>query len=168
MRLSARTLFILVTAASLNVIDADDSPARSPELEVLNRFAGTWDIRGSVTIAGNDSVESSGVETRTWSEGGSVIEFENANPPEFHMLLTYDPDAGEYVGVLMSGPSHGTVVSEWDAESETMTFDVRFTDGSRYEGLNRFMDERHIESSGTLTNAGGEVVFEMTMDQTRR
>jgi hypothetical protein len=168
MRRLVSALVILASAASFHVVHADDSPARTPELEVLNRFIGTWDIRDSATIGDNDPVESIGVETRRCSTGGSVIEFENANPPEFHMLLTYHADSDKYVGVLMSGPGRGTVVADWDADAETMSFVVELTDGSRYEGTNRFIDEGHIESQGTVTGADGRVMVELSMDQTRR
>ncbi len=94
--------------------------------------------------------------------------FENANPPEFHMLLTYDPDSGEYTGMLMSGPSRGMVTGEWNAATETMSFTVTFPDGNRYVGTNRFIDDDHVESRGTITNRAGDVLLEMSIDQTRR
>ncbi len=170
MRLPARMLFILATAASLGVVAADDSPERSPELEVLNRFAGTWDIRSSFTVPGIDPTVIDGVETREWSAAGGTMKFENAadSDTEFHLLVTWDPDTSRYVGVLMTGPGCGTVVADWDEANATMTFVVTFTDGSRYEGTNRFIDEDHIESKGTITNSRGDLVIEMSMDQTRR
>jgi hypothetical protein len=168
MRLIASTLIVLAVATFSGATCADDAPDRSPELEVLARFVGEWDIRGSVTPAGGEAVESEGFETRKWSQAGGVVLFENANPPEFHMLLTYDADSAEYIGMMMSGPSRGTVTGEWNAATETMSFLVTFPDGNRYVGTNRFIDDDHVESTGTITNRAGDVLVEMSMDQTRR
>ncbi len=168
MRKIVSTLIVVATLANTGMLFADDTPDRSPELEVLDRFVGNWDVEGSVTPAGGDAVETEGAETRTWSQAGGVVMFENSNPPEFHMLLTYDPGSEAYVGVMMSGPSQGIVTGNWNAATETMSFTVMFPDGNRYEGTNRFIDDDHVESTGTVTNRAGEVLVEMSMDQTRR
>ena len=44
MRLFAMTLTVLASVANSPILNADDNPKRSPELQVLDRFVGTWDF----------------------------------------------------------------------------------------------------------------------------
>lgn len=168
MRLIAIILTVLGTATFSPTTNGNDPPKRSAELQVLDRFIGTWDLKVTSKVTGKTEETFEGVETRKWSRGGSFVLFENTAPPEFHMLLTYDPNAKEFTGFLMSGPSRLPVTATWDERTQTMSFKGTFPDGGKLLSKYRFIDKSHAESSGTITNPDGKVVVELSHKQKRR
>lgn len=180
MRLLSLTLALftaaLFTAALLSsATSGDDTPKRSAELQVLDRFVGTWDFVVTNKPAGGETVTGKTFETRTWSLGGKFVQFENPqteqpDQPEFQMLVTYDPAAKTYPGFLMSGPSRAIVTGTWDQASQTMTFRGSFSDNSgvTFVFTNRFSDADHCEASGVIKDAAGNVIVEQIQKQTRR
>ena len=170
-------LTVAVLAAALCTLSAlgQDTPKRSAELQVLDRFVGSWDLDVTNTPGSGEVVTGKTSETRTWTLGGKFVQFENPkteNPdePEFQMLVTYDPATQTYPGVLMSGPSRAVVNGTWDQAKRTMTFRGKFTDegGAKFEFTNRFLDNDHCEASGVITGANGEVLVKQIQKQTRR
>lgn len=152
---------------------AQDASKRTDELNVLDRFVGTWDMVYTHKPAGVQATTQKTSELRKWSLGGKFVHFENPqadNPelPEFHMLLTYDPDARKYPGTLMSGSFRTLITGTWNEETQTMAFDATFPDGNRFTGKHRFIDKDHAESSGITSDPSGKVLLEQTWKQTRR
>lgn len=168
------SLTILAVVLFSHSANCDDTVKRSAELQVLDRFVGTWDF--VVTAKPRDGQATTGKtsETRRWSLGGKFVQFENPkteNPdePHFHMLVTYDPAKKNYPGVLMVGASRSLVTGNWDQENNTMTFTGSSPeDGGTFVFKNRFIDKDHCESTGILKNAKGEIFLELTQTQTRR
>lgn len=111
---------------------ADDAE-QSDELQVLNRFVGTWQMKTTLTPAQGDPIENEGTEARRMSQGGQVLMFENAGQPEFQMLLMSDPASDDYVGVMLTSGASATMTAEWNAESDIMTFHGTFTNGFSYD-----------------------------------
>lgn len=174
MRLFAMTLAVLAFAVMSSILNADDSPKRSPELQVLDRFAGTWDFVVTQKPTGGTATTEKTSEVRQWSLGGRFMHFQNpqlAQPdqPEFHMLVTYDPATKSYPGVLMSGAGRTFVDGTWDEATKTMRFRGTFPDNAlKFDFKNRFVDENQIETSGSFTNSNGEVLSTRSDVQTRR
>lgn len=174
MRLFAMTLTVLASVVMSPMLNADDSPKRSPELQLLDRFAGTWDLVVTVKPTGGTAITEKTSEVRQWSPGGRFIHFQNprlgqTDHPEFHMLVTYDPATKSYPGMLMSGASRTFVDGTWDEATKTMRFRGTFPDNAlKFDVKNRFTDENQIETSGSFTNANGEVLSTRSDVQTRR
>ena len=174
MRLITMALAVLTAATLAETVNADDTPKRSAELQVLERFVGTWDFVTTNKPKGGEITTEKTGETRKWSIGGKFVHFqnpqkENSDWPEFHMLLTYDPATKTYPGILMAGPIRSVVNGTWDKETKTMTFTGTFGDGgSKLVFKNRFIDKDHCESTGVLKNAKGEVFMKQTFKQSRR
>ena len=173
MKAVTSSLAILVVAVCSNVAVAEDSTKRSAELQALGRFVGTWDTAATIKAKDGTSVSEKSSEIRRWSLGGKFVHFENARTenaalPEFHMLVTYDPAAKTYPGIMMVGPNRTMIVGKWDKETKTMTFSGTFADGNRLVFKNRFVDEDHIETSGVITKPSGDVIVEVLNKQTRR
>ena len=175
MRLISLTLAVLAAATFSQATNGDDTPKRSAELQVLDRFVGSWDF--DVTIKSTNGVTETGQtsETRSWTLGGKFVQFENPktekpDEPEFQMLVTYDPATKTYPGVLMSGSSRSSVDGTWDQPTQTMTFRGKSADnsGTTFLFKNRFLDNDHSESSGVIKDAAGKVILELTQKQTRR
>lgn len=73
------------------ILNADDVPKRSPEFQVLDRFAGTWDFVVTHKPTGGTATTGKTSEIRRWSLAGRFIHFQNPqlgqfNQPEFHLL----------------------------------------------------------------------------------
>jgi hypothetical protein len=174
MRLIAITLTLLVASTYCRAAKADDTAKRSPEMQVLARFVGTWDVKFTSKAAEGEKVAFDLVSTRAWSLGGRFIRFEDANNlripemPEFQMLLTYDPDSNNYPGVTMDGPSRGQLTGTWDEKSQTMAFSATFPDGNKFASTHRFIGKSRAEAAGTITSPDGKIVVEMSWNQTRR
>ena len=122
---------VLVIFSNPNRISAEDKPQRSPELQVLDHFIGTWDheltIKRLDEIGIEEVTQSTSVDTRKWSAGGTFVMIENSlamkkNPdvPELIMMITYDPDTNTYPGCLMSGPSRTLMTGIWNERTDTM------------------------------------------------
>jgi Protein of unknown function (DUF1579) len=167
MRLIAITLIVLGAATPSGPTNAGDTPKRSAELQVLDRFVGTWDFKVTAKVPGQKAETHDTVETRKWSGGGGVVLFENATPPEFHMALAYDPNTKEYTGILMSGLSRGLLTGTWDEGTQTITFKGAFSDGNKLVSTHRFIDKDHAEHSGVIRAPDGKVVLELFQKQTR-
>ncbi len=165
----------LVSAITFpQLANCDESVNRSAEMQVLDRFVGTWDL--IVTAKPRDGEVTTGKtsETRRWSLGNQYVLFENPHAekpddPHFHMLVTYDPAKRNYPGVMMVGASRSFVTGTWDQENSTMIFNGNSPeDGISYIVSIRFIDKDHCESTGALKDANGEVFLELTQKQTRR
>ena len=174
MKLMTITLTCLTMASLTSVVKADGSPKRSPELQVLDRFADTWDMNVTHTPADGEKTGFEVVSVRTWSLGGKFMRFEDANnlidpeKPEFQMLLTYDPDSKNYPGVMMNGPEHDQITGTWDKETSTMSFTTTLRNGNRFASTHRFIGKTRAEASGKVTSPNGELIAEMSWNQTRR
>lgn len=174
-----RTISLLISALTVvlgsQATSGDDIPKRTAELQVLDRFVGTWDFEVTSTPANGQAVTGKTSETRTWTLGGTFVQFENAkterpDEPEFQMLLTYDPATRTYPGFLMSGPSRSLVTGTWDQAKQTMTFRGKSSDDSRikFEYACRFIDDEHCETTGVIRSATDEVIVNQIQKQTRR
>lgn len=175
MRIALFSVTLLAATWTTLALNGQDAPKRSAELQVLNRFVGTWDLDLTNTPAGGEKSIGKTSEIRTWTLGGKFVQFENPktespDEPEFQMLVTYDPATKTYPGVLMTGPSRGLVTGTWDQATQTMTFRGTISDGSgtRFEYTSHFLDNDHCESSGVISGANGDVLLKQIQKQTRR
>ena len=173
MRRISMVLTILGAVLFSHSTHADDTTKRSEELQVLDRFVGTWDLHVTVKPAQGDATTEKTSEVRKWSLGGKFVHFENPREdqpdfPEFHMLVTYDPATKTYPGILMSGASRSLVDGNWNQQTKTMRFTGTFANGSKFDFKNQFLENGDIKSSGVITDASGKVVLERSDVQTRR
>ena len=144
---------------------------RSAELQVLDRFIGTWDIEFTYQPIGGEEFKAEGVSHRSWSTKGTILRFDDPgspDQPELQILMTYDPETGAYPGVMMSGASRGELTGKWDEKTQTMLFSGSLPDGGSFESAHRFVDANHADPKGVFKNADGEVVANVSWKQTRR
>ena len=92
MRLLTTTLTFLAVATLAAAAKADDTPKRSPELQVLDRFIGTWDIKVTVKPAGEEAASFDAVSFRRWSRGGSFVVFEDPGLDELNLPRLTTPN----------------------------------------------------------------------------
>lgn len=155
-----------VAVCGVGTAVADDAPKRSPELQVLDRYVGDWEVV-STTGTGEKATNS---ERRTWSRQGTFLMAEiqgQATKHEAHFLVTYDPKAKLYKSCFISHEFTVPLVGTWDEKTQTMRWkspDIEF----KHDAVNRFVDKDTIETRMTVTSPEGKVVFEMSSQQTRR
>lgn len=155
-----------VAACGVGTAGADDAPKRSPELQVLDRYAGDWDVV-STTGTGEKGATS---ERRTWSRQGTFLMADiqgQAPNHEAHFLITYDPKGKVYRSCFINQEFTVPLVGTWDEKAQAMRWkspDIEF----KHDAVNRFVDKDTIETRMTVTSPEGKVVFEMSAKQTRR
>lgn len=79
MRLTALTLTLLSATTFSGLALADEAAERSPELQVLDRFVGIWDVKVTIKPTGGETTTVDVVSHRSWSLGGTFVRFEDAN-----------------------------------------------------------------------------------------
>ena len=166
---------LVALAVSLLFSQAQDTKPqkRSAELQVLDRFVGVWDVEVTANPTQGERSTYKALSSRAWSLGGAFIRFEDSSPenaqqPEIQILMTYDPEAENYPGVMMSGVTRSEITGTWDEKSQTMTLTAEFPGGNRLISKHRFVGEDRAEPKGAITTSDGTVLVELSWTQTRR
>lgn len=173
-RLTLLTLTLLSATTLSGLAFGNDPPDRSPELQVLDRFVGSWDMKLTIQPTGGEETAVDGVSHRSWSLGGNFVRFEDPNnlerpeSNEAQMLLTYDSNRKNYPGVLMDGANRVELTGTWDAKTTTMHWAGKSPDGGTSTGYHRFIGKDRAEASTRVNDADGNVVLRISWVQTRR
>ncbi|HEY7115346.1 MAG TPA: DUF1579 family protein [Tepidisphaeraceae bacterium] len=157
-----------LTIASFAPLSAEDAPKRSAELQVLDRWVGSW--RTEVTNK-TTGVTFTSTENRKWSRLGEFVLSDDANEltrKESHFLMTYDPNARVYRTCFIEEAAAILMLGTWNEATQTMTWTGADIVGNKLTGTNRFLDKDHNEWSVTLTTPDGKVVVELSGKQTRQ
>jgi hypothetical protein len=168
MRCLALILAAVVLTAPARHSSADDIPKRTAELQVLDRFIGTWDsvVTNKMTGDTGDTIEE-----RRWSRKGTFVLSEDFNlrtQKEAHFLMTYDPNAKAYRTCYIDEFNTAPILGTWDEKTQTMTWNGTDAYKSRLTGTYRFVDKDTVEWSMIFTDPDGKVVIELATKQTRR
>lgn len=167
MRLIAIALTIL-TFVSLSCVRADDPPQRSAELQVLERFIGSWETTVTNKMTGE---QFNTIENRRWSREGKFVLSEDlhlGSKKEAHFLLTYDPNAKMYRACFVEDSNAVILLGKWEKEAQTMKWSSPERDGIRHTGTMRFIDKDHVEWSMIVASPRGQVLVELSAKQARR
>lgn len=148
---------------------------KSPELQVLDRFVGTWDFVGIYTPAGGEKVPFQRVRVshRKWSTNGTTLHFDEPgsgpDDPGVQSQQSYDSEKKNYTGVVKSALGRGEFTGTWDEETKTMSFIGTYEGGATtFEGSNRFIDADTVETKFVFKKADGELFIDLNSKQTRR
>ena len=166
---------------------AEDAPKQSAELQVLDRFLGTWDSEKTIInfnqIGQRVETKTTDVDTRKWSAGGTFVIIENSlglkhNPDalEAIMMITYDPETHTYPGCVMIGPERAFLTGIWNERTQTMHWRGKDLDENKRMGKHRFIGKDRAEASLLITNPAstktadplGRLKVELSWKQTRR
>jgi len=167
MRQISLAVAAFLTASVPGFVGAEDTPKRSAELQVLDRFIGDWETVVTNKATG-DKVNS--IQSRKWSREGKFVLSEDqdvATKRESHFLMTYDAKSKQYRACVMNEEFTTPLLGTWDEKTQTMKWkstDIAF----KHEGVNRFIDKDQWEWTMTITNPEGKVVLELSAKQTRR
>ena len=148
--------------------DTADAEARSPELQVLERFVGSWeetvDLKPAGWVPQRATITATG--TRRWILNGTMIENRGVwspNRDEFLHLTSYDPARREYRQLYFD--KNTTVPQEyrgtWDEATQTFTFKASLADGVTGTSTQKFSDKDTFTWTLLAKDPTGKVMLDM-------
>jgi hypothetical protein len=158
------------TLAAWSMTKKSDAP-RSPELTVLERLVGTWDVTAVSQPAEwtPQEVRTTSVVTRSWILDGSFVMDSSMHDDETESLalFTYDPQENTYRSWWFSSEGY-TVKSagQWDDVTETLSFQSE-RDGITSRSVVRFIDDDHHDWRVVSTDSTGKLYFDTKWILTR-
>lgn len=160
-------VIVITVLGSTTIGHADEPSAKSSELQVLDRYVGTWDetVVFKPAIWTPEKTTLSTTTKRQWILNGTTIENKGAWTPqaEFLHLMTYDQNKNEYrqwyfdKDNLVPQESHG----KWDAATQTFTFAGTLGDGIRTSSQQHFVDRNNFTWTMIAKDDDDKVVLDM-------
>ena len=146
---------------------ADEPGAKSPELQVLDRYVGTWDETVVVKPAlwTPEMTTASTTTTRKWILNGRMIENKGAwaTENEFLHLMTFDPKQNEYRQWYYDKENLVPLEykGRWNAATQTFTFTGTLADGIKSTSQQQFVDKDTFTWTLVAKDSTGTVVLDM-------
>lgn len=167
MKVLVNLVAAVAVIASSTIGHADEPIAKAAEIQVLDRYVGTW----NETVVFNPAVwisEKTTLSTTTkrqWILNGTMIENKGAWTPqaEFLHLMTFDQSKNEYrqwyydKDNLVPQESHG----KWDAATQTFTFTGTLGNGIKTSSQQHFADKNNFTWTMVAKDDAGKVVLDM-------
>ncbi len=158
---------VVAVFGSTTIGHADEAAAKSSELQVLDRYVGTWDETVVIKPAlwTPEKTTSSTTTTRKWILNGRMMENKGAWTPEdeFLHLMTYDPKQNEFRQWYYD--KDNLVPQEykgrWDAATQTFTFTGTLADGIQSTSQQHFVDKDTFTWTLVAKDQTGKVVLDM-------
>jgi hypothetical protein len=160
---------LMLILASAWAQDQNSDPKQSPELQVLQRFIGSWEETVEQKRAAWTPEPSTKkiASTRKWILDGKMIENRGTWSPddvEFLHLMSYDPKRREYrqwyfesINPISLGEQRG----QWDQATQTLTWKGKLDDGVTTETVERFIDTDNFTWTLVAKDSSGQVVLDM-------
>ena len=139
---------------------------KSPELNVLDRLAGSWRFEQVERQATGEEKKSTGTFVSKWSLQGKYIEIRVTDSDGKHGALelwTYDSDAGVYKMWFFDSESPGPQEANflWNESKETLTLDkADLGNGITARMMLGFIGNDRLEWTMTVKDATGNVMQE--------
>lgn len=105
-------------------------PAPNPALEKLDRFVGTWDLKGH--LLGSDEENILGRASYRWLEGGFFLQqdidldFAGFAQIKSHELVGYDAESKAFSSLVFSNVSPSPLPYTWDVQGRDVTISVSY------------------------------------------
>jgi hypothetical protein len=146
-------------------------PAPDPELKRLDRFVGTWELRGRTQGSQEDDV--SGRIAFEWLPGGYFLQ----QRIEIHFagfdvggleLIGYDPERGVYPSTVFSNLIGTPLAYEYRLDGDDVTIHTEVGGGATYRGT--FSPDGSAMSGGWRPDEGkegpGNIAYDITGTRT--
>ena len=136
-------ILLLTTAASIGL---GEQPNRSPELLLLDRFVGHWQVEYELKLADRAVQRQEFRSLAKWSADGTfVIVNERQEGNERLTVLRFDKAKKHYAGSLFSATGQSPFEAEWDESTKQFKMEFTTSDDADVTIVNRFLDEDHID-----------------------
>ncbi|MGB0582457.1 MAG: hypothetical protein ACPGVU_22420 [Limisphaerales bacterium] len=167
-----RLLLILFSSLVFTgLVAAQDKQQDPPEIAVLKRFVGTWDVAVTNTPVSGEARTYKVVSHRSWDDVGNTVRFEDEQPndrPPLRLSLRYDHEVGNYPFAVEGSEQNFQIVGSWDRKASTMEFSGTLPNGADLMLSHRFVSQDKAIVSATIKNAEGVVLGKIVFHQTRR
>lgn len=132
-------------------------PGPDPALERLDRFVGTWEVKGRTLDSDRDNV--SGRLTFEWLPGGFFlqqrVELDFAGYAVRGLeVIGYDPSTGRFPSTVFSNMVGVPIAYEYDIQDDRLTIRTELAGGATYTGT--FSEDGNSMSGGWRPDAGKE------------
>jgi hypothetical protein len=139
-------------------------PGPDPELKRLDRFVGTWSIKGRTLDSDKDNV--TGQATFEWLPGGFFLQQRiDLDFAGFEIQATeiigYDAESGVYPSTVFSNMVGVPLPYEYDIKGDDVTIRTEFGGGATYKG--RFGEDGKSFSGGWRPDkdAPGNIAYDL-------
>lgn len=161
-------MFTLLAIAVSSTALALDSEPKSAELQLLDRFIGSWQetVTTKPALWTPEKTTTTITGTRQWILQNQMIENKgvwSADNKQFLHLTTYDPKRKEYrqwyydKDTLVPQESRGT----WDAATQTFTFTGTLADGTQTTSQQQFVDKDTFTWTLVAKDRTGSVLLDI-------
>jgi hypothetical protein len=137
---------------------AQQAPKPDPALKQLEKFVGTWEMKGRTLDSKKDNVF--GRATFEWLPGGFFLQQRielNFVGLEIHSLelIRYDPETQSFPSTVYSNLSPVPLPYKWDVQDDTLTISVAYGPlDATFKG--KFSKDREQFSGGWRPNPGAD------------
>jgi uncharacterized protein YndB with AHSA1/START domain len=153
-------------------VEATQPPGPDPALKRLERFVGTWAIKGRTRDADHDNVF--GKTSFEWLPGGFFLQ--QCMELDFMGLgvrglevIGYDPSTGTFPSTLYSNLTGVPITYTYDVQGDRVTIRTELAGGATYTGT--FSDDGDTGSGGWRPDEGmegpGNVAYDITATRVR-
>jgi hypothetical protein len=165
---------VLFTIGSLGTMVSAAEPAKPPELKVLERFVGTWNVEAvtkpavwTPTEKREKCVEYNEMVLDGWFLHGSSKSADGKTSAI--VMNTYDPVNKEYrIRRFTSGGLCDELTGQWDESTSTLTVRGDLGHGITLNAAFHLTDEDHREYHVVAKDGEGKVYFDVQATVTRR
>jgi Protein of unknown function (DUF1579) len=136
---------------------AGQPPGPDPALQRLDRFVGTWDVRGRTLGAERDDV--SGRLTFEWLPGGfflqqrTELDFQGLEIRGLE-IIGYDPATGRFPSTVYSNLVGVPIPYEYEVQGDRVTIRTELAGGATYTGT--WAKDGELMSGGWRPDPGKE------------
>jgi hypothetical protein len=136
-------LALLTMLLATGLVSAQDKKTKKvpPEIAVIKRFLGTWDVTVTNRPTSGEDKTYKAVSRRTWDDVGKTVRFEDEQPngrPPLQMSLRHDADVGNFPMALDAGERSFQIIGSWSNKTTTMEFVGTLPNGSEISLSHRF------------------------------
>lgn len=167
-----RLLLALLSSLILTTaLSAKDNPQDPPEVIVLKRFAGTWDITVTNTPTSGDARTYKVVSRRTWDDVSNTVRAEDEQPnnrPTMRWSIRHDADVGNYLLTIEGATSNMQIMGTWNDETTTMEFTGTLPNSSAIALNHQFPSKEKAIVTAEITDGDGTVLGRIVFHQSRR
>lgn len=153
---------------STTLAQAEEPMAKSAELQVLDRYIGTWEetTEFKPALITPERAILTTTTTRRWILNGQMIENKGAWMPgdtEFLHLMTYDSNRKEYHQWYYDKNNLTPQLSQgkWDAATQTFTFMGTIGEDIQSTSQQHFLNKDTFTWTMMAKNKAGKVVLDM-------
>jgi hypothetical protein len=174
-RIAAWLVALALTAIVSTPARADKDKEKAPELKILDRFVGTWNIElvNRVTEVNPKEVKSTGVTTFEWTLNGYFLRATGKTTApekvESLQMMSYNPTGKHFYAWFFDSQGNvSEIAGQWDEDTKTMTWQATVEENVTMVNRLRFTDKDTIVWTMTTKDNNNKVFVDIRGKMTRK